>query len=413
MKKIVLTFTIAFALVSGLHSASRADADPSGMIDATAETQVPFPVWLEQLWPEAKRRGVSRKTFDLAFEGVTPDRRVSKAQANQPEFVKPLWEYMDRAVSNRRIKNGKGKLRKFNSKLRRISRKFGVDRHVLVAIWGMESAYGRNKGSHNVIRALASIAYTGRRQAFGRKQLLAALEILERGDIEVDALKGSWSGAMGHTQFIPTTFNEYGVDFTGDGQRDIWRSISDALASTANYLSKSGWEHGQPWGYEVRLPEGFDYSQTGLGVKKLAAEWVGLGVKRVDGEQFTDWATEGSIIVPTGAEGPAFIVFKNFRAIMRYNNAISYALAVGHLSDRLKGRSWIQQAWPKSNRPLTNSQKMELQELLADKGYIVGDIDGRIGPKTQEALRDYQQKVGLIPDGYASEQLLRHLRGES
>ncbi len=409
-----LSWIFALSVLLTLANAGdlRADTESTGGVEQSAEP-IPFDKWVEQLWPQAKAGGVTRKVFDAAFKGVKPDPRVEKADSNQAEFVKPVWEYLDRAVSKRRIKNGRAKLRKYNSKLRRIERKYGVDRHVLVAIWGIETRYGRNKGSHNVIQAMASMAYSGRRTDFGRKQVLAALEILQRGDTTIDKLKGSWAGAMGHTQFIPTTFNKYGVDFTGDGQRDIWRSMSDALASAANYLSESGWETGQPWGYEIKLPKDFDYSQTGLGIRKLTAEWVGLGAKRIDGAKFDQWALEASVIVPAGANGPAFLVFNNFRMIMRYNNAVSYALAVSYLSDRLRGGSWIRQAWPKSDRPLSSKQKLELQELLSGKGYSIGDIDGRIGPKTVTALRDYQQKSGLVPDGYASESLLRHLRGKS
>ena len=389
-----------------------ADTDNTGGIGPEGE-QISFKAWVERLWPQANARGVTRKVFDAAFKGVKPDPRVEKADSNQAEFVKPVWDYLDRAVSTRRIKTGRVKLRKYNSKLRRIERKFGVDRHVLVAIWGIETAYGRNMGNHNVIQAMASMAYNGRRTDFGTKQLLAALEILQRGDTTIARLKGSWAGAMGHTQFIPTTFNKYGVDFSGDGQRDIWRSMSDALASAANYLSQSGWEAGQPWGYEVKLPKDFDYSQSGLGIMKLTGEWVGIGVSRLDGAKFDQWALEASVIVPAGANGPAFLVFNNFRMIMRYNNAVSYALAVGYLSDRLQGRPWIRQSWPKSDRPLSSKQKKELQELLTDKGYSIGDIDGRLGPKTVTALREYQQKSGLVPDGYASQSLLKHLRKAS
>ena len=412
MTRLSCIFALAVALIGAHAGASFADAD-KGRDAIEAAEPVPFEKWVEQIWPQAEARGVTREIFDAAFKGVKPDPRVEKADSNQAEFVKPIWDYLDRAVSKRRIRNGRAKLRKYNTKLRRIERTYGVDRHVLVAIWGIETRYGRNKGNHNVIQAMASMAYQGRRTDFGYKQLLAALEILQRGDTTVARMKGSWAGAMGHTQFIPTTFNKYGVDFTGDGQRDIWRSMSDALASAANYLKESGWQPGEPWGYEVRLPKDFDYSKTGLGVRMLTAEWVGMGVSRADAKKFEQWALEASIIVPAGARGPAFMVFGNFRTIMRYNNAVSYALAVAYLSDRLQGRPWIRQKWPKSDRPLSSKQKLELQELLTGKGYAIGDIDGRIGPKTVTALREYQQKSGLVPDGYASESLLKHLRGES
>lgn len=405
-----MLLAVVLLLTANGRLAADMDLSKSG---EPAPSSISFPQWVQQLWPQAKQRGVTRQVFDAAFSGVKPDPRIKKADGNQAEFVKPIWEYLDRAVSKKNILSGRSKLRKYNSKLRRIERKYGVDRHVLVAIWGIETRYGRNKGDHGVIQAMASMAYNGRRADYGRKQLLAALEILQRGDTTLERLKGSWAGAMGHTQFIPTTFNAYGVDFTGDGQRDIWRSMSDALASAANYLNKSGWQAGQRWGYEVKVPKGFDFALTGLSERKLTAEWVGLGVKRADGKKFTQWAEEASVIVPSGAQGPAFMVFKNFRAIMRYNNAISYALAVSYLSDRIKGRAWIKQAWPKSVRPLTSSQKKELQALLNDRGYEIGDVDGRMGPKTLSALRAYQQKTGLIPDGYPSEIVLRHLRGKS
>jgi len=369
-----------------------------------------FGAWVESLWPDARRLGVSRRTFTAAFKGVAVDERVEKSNANQPEFVRPLWEYLERAVSTRRIQQGRILLNKFDTRLRLIERRIGVDRHVLVAIWGMESNYGGNKGSHNVIQALATLAYRGERTSYGRTQLLAALQMLERGDITLDRMKGSWAGAMGHTQFIPTTYNRYAVDFTRDGKRDIWGSMSDALASTASYLKASGWQTREPWGHEVRLPEGFDFTQTGLRKKKLTAEWVGLGVRRANGAKFSEWAREASIIVPTGANGPAFMVFDNFRVIMRYNNSVAYALAVGQLSQRFRSRGLVKQPWPLADRPLTTSQKKELQVLLASKGFNIGKIDGRLGPKTTAALRTFQQRAGLVPDGYASVKVLRRLR---
>ena len=381
-------------------------------MDAEAQNAPPgrFAAWVETLWPDARRLGVSRKTFTAAFKGVAPDEKVEKSNANQPEFARPLWEYLERAVSTGRIQRGRVLLNKFDTRLRLIERRIGVDRHVLVAIWGMESNYGGNKGSHNVIEALATFAYRGERRSYGRTQLLAALQILERGDITLDRMKGSWAGAMGHTQFIPTTYNRYAVDFTRDGKRDIWGSMSDALASSASYLKASGWQTREPWGYEVRLPEGFDFAETGLRNKKLTAEWVGLGVKRANGAKFSEWAREASIIVPTGANGPAFMVFDNFRVIMRYNNSVAYALAVSQLSQRFRSRGLVKQPWPLSDRPLTTSQKKELQVLLASKGFKIGKIDGRLGPKTTAALRRFQQRAGLVPDGYASVKVLQRLR---
>ena len=377
---------------------------------AQGSSQARFAAWVESLWPDARRLGVSRKLFTAAFKGVAPDEAVEKSNAHQPEFVRPLWEYLERAVSAKRIRSGRILLNKFDTRLRLIERRIGVDRHILVAIWGMESNYGGNKGSHNVIQALATLAYRGERRSYGRTQLLAALQILQRGDIPIGEMKGSWAGAMGHTQFIPTTYNRYAVDFTRDGKRDIWGSMSDALASTASYLKASGWQTREPWGHEVQLPQGFDFAETGLAKKKLTAEWVGLGVKRANGAKFSEWAREASIIVPTGANGPAFMVFDNFRAIMRYNNSVAYALAVSQLSERFRSRGLVKRPWPVSDRPLSTSQKKELQVLLASKGFKIGKIDGRLGPKTTAALRRFQQRAGLVPDGYASLKVLRRLR---
>jgi membrane-bound lytic murein transglycosylase B len=383
---------------------------PQAVADTDGQGSDRFARWVEQFWPEARRAGVSRATFDAAFSGVRPNARIVQSEGDQPEFVRPIWDYLDRAVSNLRIRQGKAKLARHNARLREIQARYDVGRHYFVAIWGMETSYGANMGSESVIRSLATLAYEGRRSDFGRQQLLAALKILENGDVTPARMVGSWAGAMGHTQFIPTTYEEHAVDFTGDGQRDIWRSMSDALASTASYLSASGWNPDVRWGFEVRLPDGFDFSVTGLETKKITAEWVALGVERMDGRAFSQWAEEGSVIVPAGSSGPAFIVFGNFRSVMRYNNSISYALAVCHLADRLRGRPAIVQDWPRSDSPLSSSQKMELQRLLASRGFAIGEIDGRIGPLTQAALRAYQQRAGLVPDGYPSTRVLDHLR---
>jgi membrane-bound lytic murein transglycosylase B len=395
------TLAFAFALVP---QAVAERAQQSGSGDSFAR-------FVEQVWPEARSAGVTRETFEAAFSGVRPDPSILEAENRQPEFVRPVWEYMDRAVSGTRIRQGRTELARHDTRLREIERRYGVERHYLVAIWGMETSYGANMGSHNIIQALATLAHGGRRAAFGREQLIAALKILQSGDVTPERMTGSWAGAMGHTQFIPTTYASFAVDHTGDGQRDIWRSTSDALASTANYLSASGgWNNEVRWGFEVQLPEGFDYSSTGLDTRKLTAEWVALGVERIDGQSFTQWAEQASIIVPAGAHGPAFIVFGNFRAVLRYNNSIAYALAVCHLADRLRGRPAIVQDWPRSDNPLTSEQTMELQRLLAGAGFSIGEIDGRVGPRTQAALREYQRGAGLVPDGYASAQVLERLR---
>lgn len=282
-----------------------------------------------------------------------------------------------------------------------------------MAIWGLESNYGLSRGDRSVIQALTTLAFQGSRRDYGRTQLIAALKILQRGDVTPKAMSGSWAGAMGHTQFIPTTYNVFAVDHDGDGRRDIWETPVDALASTANYLSKSGWVTGETWGYEVVLPKGFNFVEARSTVRKPIAEWLARGVVRADGRKFDAWATEGSILLPAGAQGPAFLVFKNFRAILRYNNASAYALAVGHLADRLRGQGPLVTSWPRDDLPLTTAQKRELQERLAAKGFYKGGVDGMIGSGTQDAIRDYQHRLGLEPDGYPSAGLLERLRRDS
>ncbi len=367
-----------------------------------------FDSWVAGVWPEARRAGVSRATFDTAFRGVRPDDTIFESASNQPEFVKPIWEYMERAVSDKRVKNGKEKLYQFNNILDAIEGVYGVPRYIVLAIWGMETNYGGYLGDKNVIQALATLGYRGRRQRFGRKQLIAALQILERGDTTPDRMTGSWAGAMGHTQFIPTTYNAYAVDFDGDGRRDIWDTIADALASTASYLRVSGWKPGLTWGYEVRLPPNFDYSLLEAG-KKTVKQWRNLGLRRPGASM--DYANEpAQLILPAGANGPAFLIFKNFRAIKRYNNSTAYALSVGHLADRISGQRAFAQAWPTDDRPLTNSQRKELQGLLNRAGYSSGAVDGKIGNKTRAAIRRYQRAKGVTPDGFASLLLLERLR---
>jgi len=367
-----------------------------------------FDNWVAGLWPEARRAGVSRAVFNAAFLDVRPDQEIYERAGNQPEFVKPIWEYLERAVSDKRVTKGRRKLRDFNNILNAIEAVYGVPRHVVLAIWGMETSYGEYLGDKNVIQALATLGYRGRRQRFGRRQVIAALQILERGDTTPAQMSGSWAGAMGHTQFIPTTYNAYAVDFTGDGRRDIWNTIADALASTANYLRVSGWRPGQAWGYEVTLPPNFDYRLLEAG-KKTVKQWRKLGVRR-PGARMEHADEPAKLLLPAGARGPAFLVFRNFRAIKRYNNSDAYALSVGHLSDRIAGGSALSQTWPVDDRPLNKAQRKELQRLLNRAGFKVGPVDGKIGRKTRNGIRRYQRANGITPDGFASMVLLTHLR---
>lgn len=374
--------------------------------------QTAFERWVDGLWPEARRKGVSRRTFERAFRGVTPDPEVLRKAEHQPEFAKPIWEYLASAVSEKRIENGREMLRKHASLLAAIEQRYGVDKHVVLAIWGMETSYGSFLGDKYLIRSLATLGFQGTRQRYGRSQLLSALQVLERGDITPDRMSGSWAGAMGHTQFIPTTYSAYAVDFDGDGRRNIWESVPDALASTANYLKVSKWQPGKTWGYEVDLPRGFDYALTGRGTIKTLAQWESMGVRRVKGLDFPRPGDRASIVLPSGAKGPAFAILNNFRSILRYNNATSYALAVGHLADRIQGfnENGFARPWPVEYLPLARSQRYELQRLLASRGFLNGKVDGIVGSGTRAAIRAYQRANGLEVDGYPSVVVLKHLQ---
>lgn len=401
IKRYFLFIPIILATVLILPSSAHADA---------------FDNWVRDFWPTARAAGVSANTYNAAFAGVRPDETILKSASNQAEFVRPIWSYLDSAISKTRLSNGKEKLVQYRRTLDAIEAKYGVDRHIVVAVWGMESSYGavlnNPKIVKGVIRSLATLAYADRRRKkFGRQQLVAALKILERGDIHPAGMTGSWAGAMGHTQFIPTTYQAYAVDFDGDGRRNIWTSIPDALGSTAAYLNKMGWQTGKTWGYEVRLPRNFNFEYANEKTQRSLNDWQRLGVSRPNARDFPRPSDKASLFMPSGASGPAFLLLKNFRVIKRYNNANAYALAVGHLADRLRGGNTFSQSWPRDAKPLTRTERKSLQQLLKSKGYYGGSIDGKIGPMSRAAIRRYQNKIGQIPDGYASTSILGKLRG--
>lgn len=363
------------------------------------------------LWPRAKAAGIPRELFDRAFKGITdPDPAVLKLAANQPEFTSTTGDYLSKAVTPIRISTGKTKKAEEEALLSAIEKKYGVDRHILLGIWGMESNFGKDKGSMSVIRSLATLAYTGRRKAYGNAQLIAALKILQKGAAKPEDFKGSWAAAMGHTQFIPTSYLSYAVDWTGDGARDIWNSRQDALASTANYLAKAGWKSDRPWGWEVTLPKDFDVALIGRSKWRSVAAWEKLGVKRADGQKFGSRDAEAFVMVPQGVNGPRFLVTGNFLAIMDYNISHSYALAVGHLADRIRGMEPFQAAWPSVDFGLSFEQRVELQKRLNAMGFKTGGSDGRFGARTYEAIIAYQAKSGLPLDGRPSLKLLEHMR---
>ncbi|MGJ8582676.1 MAG: lytic murein transglycosylase [Marinosulfonomonas sp.] len=369
-----------------------------------------FEQWLSRFRTHARRQGISETVLDMAFDGVRYASGIIEKDRNQSEFIKPIWEYLDSAVSEARVRNGQQALRDNRDMLDAIDREFGVEKEVFVAIWGLESAYGTIRGDENAIAALASLAFDGRRRRLFETQLIAALKIVQSGDVKPDEMTGSWAGAMGHTQFMPTSYLAYAVDFDGDGKRGIWSdNPTDALASTAAYLARFGWTKGQPWGVEVQLPDGFDYTQSGHRVKKDVAEWMALGVRDIAGKTV---GTDGParVLLPAGACGAAFLVFQNFHVILRYNAADAYVIGVGHLADRIAGASPIQAAWPTGDRPLSFSEMSEMQKRLTAAGFDTDGADGMIGPNTVAAIRAFQMSRGVIPDGYASYEILRQLK---
>ena len=379
-------------------------------VPQTSGSEAGFQSWVVAFRTRAVSQGIRNDVLNRAFDGVRYDGAVIQRDRNQSEFTKTIWDYLDSAASETRIANGKSALRDNRKILERIEAKYGVDKEIVVAVWGLESAYGHFRGENDIIQSLATLAYDGRRGAFFEEQLIAALRILQNGDTDPRNMTGSWAGAMGHTQFIPTSYLSYAVDFTGDGKRDIWsEDPSDALASTAAYLSRFGWVKGQPWGVEVKLPRGFDYALANREITKSPSAWARLGVISMAGAAVPDYG-QASILLPAGGQGAAFMIFKNFSVIERYNTADAYVIGVGHLSDRIKGGPAIQSNWPRGDRALTYDERKEMQQRLTGNGFDTKGIDGKIGPKTIDAVRSFQRSVGMDPDGYASLALLEKLR---
>ncbi len=367
-----------------------------------------FPAWLQSFRVEARSAGISQPVIDAAFSSVRYNPKVIKLDNFQPEFVRPIWEYLDLLVSDDRITKGRVAFDRAAPVLGAVEARFGVPREVVAAIWGVESNFGERRGSFDVMEALATLAYEGRRAAFWKEQLIAALRIMASNESGGARLTGSWAGAMGHTQFIPTSYLAYAVDFTGDGKRDIWSDDpTDALASTAAYLARAGWVKGMPWGVEVRLPKGFDFAKSAD--KRMPSDWARLGVMATNGAPVPNHGT-ARLLFPAGSAGPAFLVFKNFDVIKRYNASDAYALGVGHLGDRIAGAGPLAGTWPQGERSLRRSEARELQSLLSRAGFSTGGVDGRIGGKTIAAIRAYQTAAGLPADGYPSMALLGRLR---
>jgi len=366
--------------------------------------------WIKEFKPQAVAAGIDATLYDRAMAAVIFAPKVVERDRNQSEFTKTIWDYLGTAVSDLRISNGKAALARQQETLDAVEARYGVPAEIITAIWGLESAYGTFRGSDPVLNSMASLAYDARRADFFEGQVIAALTILQNGDTNAGALRGSWAGAMGHTQFMPGSFIDHAVDWTGDGKRDIWGDDPrDALASAASYLKDNGWITGQPWGVEVRIPEGFDYLLANRDVLKSPAEWAALGVLDTSGAPVPDHGV-ASILLPAGAQGVAFMVFKNFEVLESYNTADAYVIAVGHLADRIAGAGPLKGDWPRSDRALSFAERIELQELLTAQGFDTQKIDAKIGPLTVNAMRNWQAAQGVVPDGYASPRMLELIR---
>lgn len=418
MKHAIRPFVFTLLAVVGLTACGgpMGNASPgANMIEeipaVDPAVQAGLDAWVEGFRPRAMAAGISEATWNRAMRGLPYNPKVIERDRFQAEFSKPIWDYLDSAASPERIAEGRAALARHDALLRQIEARYGVEKEVVVAVWGMESRYGTKRGATLILPALATLAHDGRRGAFFESQLVGALKIVQAGDIDPAHMTGSWAGAMGHTQFIPTSYLAYAVDFTGDGKRDIWSdNPADALASTAAYLARSGWSRGQPWGVEVSLPEGFNLGLAGKGVKKSPGEWAALGVRAVQGGTVPNHGA-ASILLPAGINGPALMIFGNFRAISRYNNADAYVMGVGHLADRIKGQGPFAKGWPRDGRALSEAEKAEVQRLLTAQGYDTQGSDGLIGANTIKAVMAWQRDHGLPADGYVTSVLLERLRG--
>jgi len=389
---------------------SGASGNPLMTADAIRAAAADFGNCIAGLWSDAARRGITRVNFDRFTASLTPDLGIMDKLDAQPEFTKATWDYLDLLVSDDRIARGRELLAQYAPTFDAIERNYGVDRAIIAAIWGVESNYGTLGGDRPVLRSTATLACVGRRQDYFREEFLSTLEILQRSDVPPEHLIGSWAGAFGPTQFMPTTFNRYAVDFDGDGHRDVVDSTADMIASTANLLRASGWVSGQTWGYEVVVPQNFDYLMADRSKQMTMRQWETLGIRRAGGGAFPRPDDRAYLLIPAGARGPAFLMLQNFRVIMKYNPAEAYALAIGHLADRLRGGGEFVQPWPRDERVLTVDERYEMQQLLARRGYDVGEPDGLLGPRTRLAIRNFQASIGQIPDGFASSGVLDRLR---
>jgi lytic murein transglycosylase len=377
---------------------------------AIREAAANFDNCVAAMWPDAARRNITQENFQRFTAGLTPDLRIMDLLDSQPEFTKSIWDYLDILVNDNRLARGREILAQYKPQFDATEKAFGVDRYVIAAIWGIESNYSTQMGDRSVLQSTATLACIGRRQAYFKDEFLSALEILNRGDLRPEQMRGSWAGAFGPTQFMPTAFKRYAVDADGDGRRDVVDNPADLIASTANNLKKDGWVSGQTWGYEVVVPKGFNYMLADRAKTMSIAQWEKLGITRPASQAFPQPAEKAYLLAPAGAEGPGFLMLQNFRVIMKYNPAEAYALAIGHFADRLRGGPPFVQGWPRQERELSRAERLELQQLLAQRGFYQGTPDGQFGGQTREALRKFQASIGAPADGFASSDMLERLR---
>jgi membrane-bound lytic murein transglycosylase B len=366
----------------------------------------PFEQFIAEMHTQARANGITEATFQAATAGIAPIAAIAGMNDNQPEFSRPVWAYLDSAVSARRIKDGQRLLAQNRDTLAGIERQSGVPREILLAIWGMESDFGRDSGGFNLFAALATLGYQGPRAAFAKPEFQAALKILQTQHYNAAEMKSSWAGAFGQTQFTPTTFLKYAADGDGDGRIDLWASPADALASAANLLAAQGWKANEAWGFEVKLPKSFAYEEADIDATRPVNEWRRRGLRTATGGAIPPYAGLASIYLPAGAKGPAFLLLPNFSIILKYNNAASYALGVALLADRIMGRPGVKADWPRQERPLSRDERFRFQQALANAGFDPGTPDGVLGRKTRQATRQYQLKYGLVADGYPTADLL-------
>lgn len=417
-----LTLAAAYAVIAcGTMACTTQRADASSSKSASQNTSVKNPAtaqtreqkfahWKQDFIARAIAKNYAPNMVRAVIGPAKLNPRAIKSSKNQPEFTKPIWSYVDGAANTTRIKNGRSKLAQHSAMFDLIEQRYHVDRNVLSAIWGLETAYGKIIGDHDIINSLASFAYDGRRQSFGEEQLFAILDMIQKGDVRPEQLVGSWAGAMGMTQFIPTTFRDYAVDFIGDGNKDLWTSEVDALGSAAHYFSRHGWRSHEPILAEVALPNGFNFTKT-IGTNRSIRQWKALDVIPINGKTWSNQAGDlkAKLLVPAGSNGPILLTFKNFDVIKKYNNSTSYALGITALSKAFSGETLLTKDWPRTDKQLSRTQKKAMQRALTAQGFNTNGIDGRIGPNTRKAIRAWQAKHGIVVDGYVEQKLLKRI----